>query len=665
MAIPASSPPSTNASFSGKVPAASPHEDSEAPARSHSSFWTRKRIIIVAGILLIIVVILAVVLPVIFLVVKPHETSSTGSRSGSGGSNPSSPTGATTGGDGSTVITENGTQFLYNNSFGGYWVQDPSDPFNNDARPNSWTPPLNTSWTWGTDKINGVNLGGWLVIEPFITPQFFQQYPTAVDEYTLSEAMRADTENGGIGQLEEHYETFISEQDIAEIAGAGLNFIRVPLPFWAIETWDTEPYLERTSWTYFLKVLEWARKYGLRVCLDLHALPGSQNGYNHSGRLAPVNFLAGNMGLANAQRSIYYIRVLTEFISQPQYVNLIPIFGIVNEPLVGVIGVDTITSFYLETYTMMRNITGLGTDHGPFIAIHDGFEPASTWYTLLRGADRLMLDDHPYLAFGGENLAPIAATGPQGQPGGTWPAEACNAWALATNTSQQNFGVTFAGEWSTAPNDCGLFLQGVGAGSTNPQCPTYVDWQNFNSSMKEGIMNFALASQDALQDWFFWTWKIHEAQNGTIGSPLWSYQLGLRNGWIPQDPRTSTGKCESLGTPQDLFNLTFLPWETGTPSSIPASSTSSFPWPPSTISGDVVPNSLLPTYTNTAPIITMPPGTFSGAPSSVTSSVDGWFDKSDTAGGVTAIVGCTYPDEYNGIFSVTPTVPCTGPTATA
>lgn len=114
-------------------------------------------------------------------------------------------------------------------------VQDPNDPFNNDARPNSWTPPLNTSWTWGTDQVFGVNLGGWLVIEPFITPQFFEQYPTAVDEFTLSEAMRADTENGGIAQLEEHYNTFIvsvnrsiegstqfisqTEEDIAEIAG--------------------------------------------------------------------------------------------------------------------------------------------------------------------------------------------------------------------------------------------------------------------------------------------------------------------------------------------------------------------------------------------------------------------------------------------------------------
>lgn len=34
-------------------------------------------------------------------------------------------------------------------------VSDPNDPFNNNARPNSWTPPLNQSWTWGKDRVFG------------------------------------------------------------------------------------------------------------------------------------------------------------------------------------------------------------------------------------------------------------------------------------------------------------------------------------------------------------------------------------------------------------------------------------------------------------------------------------------------------------------------------
>lgn len=57
-----------------------------------------------------------------------------------------------------------------------------------------------------------------------------------------------------------------------------------------------------------------------------------------------VNFLYGPMGLANAQRTLDYIRVITEFISQPEYAPVVPIFGIMNEPLATSIGVDQMTS---------------------------------------------------------------------------------------------------------------------------------------------------------------------------------------------------------------------------------------------------------------------------------------------------------------------------------
>jgi glucan 1,3-beta-glucosidase len=84
--------------------------------------------------------------------------------------------------------------------------------------------------------------------------------------------------------------------------------------------------------SYFLKAIQWARKYGLRINLDFHALPGSQNGWNHSGKLGSVNVLYGPMGLANAQRSLDYIRIIAEFISQPEYRDVVVMFGITNEP---------------------------------------------------------------------------------------------------------------------------------------------------------------------------------------------------------------------------------------------------------------------------------------------------------------------------------------------
>ena len=54
-----------------------------------------------------------------------------------------------------------------------------------------------------------VNLGGWFVLEPFITPVLYQKYPSAIDEWSLSVLMAADTASGGLTQLENHYKTFI------------------------------------------------------------------------------------------------------------------------------------------------------------------------------------------------------------------------------------------------------------------------------------------------------------------------------------------------------------------------------------------------------------------------------------------------------------------------
>jgi glucan 1,3-beta-glucosidase len=61
--------------------------------------------------------------------------------------------------------------------------------------------------------------------------------------------------------MEEHYNTFITEMDFAQIAAAGLNWVRLPIPYWAIETMEGEPFLEGVCWKYILKAIEWSRKW--------------------------------------------------------------------------------------------------------------------------------------------------------------------------------------------------------------------------------------------------------------------------------------------------------------------------------------------------------------------------------------------------------------------
>ncbi|KAJ7590552.1 glycoside hydrolase family 5 protein [Mycena floridula] len=617
-------------------------------------------------VLAVILVVVVVVVALYFAVIKPKNDKDRSSGSGSGSSDNSDPGWSsstfTTGGDGSTVTLENGTTFTYNNKFGGYWVWDPAHPFTNDARPNSWTPPLNQSWTFGKDKINGVNLGGWFVLEPFITPAIFQKYPEASDEWSLSTLMAADTANGGLQQLEEHYATFITEQDIADIVAAGLNWVRVPIPYWAVEKYDNEPFLERTAWKYFLRLVGWCRKYGVRIKLDLHTVPGSQNGYNHSGKLGHPNFLYGVMGVANAQRTLSYLRVITEFIMQPEYVDMFPIFGIINEAALHVIGRDQLTSFYLEAHNMIRNITGVGAGNGPYISVHDGFDGEGPWAGFLTGSDRVILDTHPYIAFNGQaNNAPLA-TGEGDEAGGIWPGQACRGWGGNMRNSQAAFGITIAGEMSNGYNDCGLYVRGVNNSAKYGDCTLFQDSTNWNSTMKAGLNRYILASMDALQDYFFWTWKIGNSNNNRVESPLWSYKLGLDNGWMPLDPREANGMCNKVGVPYTPFTGTYSSWQTGGAGAgtIAASATQTwgqFPFP-TILGAGGGPASLLPTYTATGPIPTLPGPTFTATPTPTT-TVDGWFKDSDNAPIFTPVAGCTYPNAWSAVNIAVP-APCTG-----
>jgi glucan 1,3-beta-glucosidase len=84
---------------------------------------------------------------------------------------------------------------------------------------------------------------------------------------------------------------------------------------------------------------------------------------------------------------------------------------------------------YLEAHDTIRSITGLGAGNGPYIAIHDGFQGVETWAGFLPGADRMILDTHPYFAFDG-----TASTAPIVPNGGEWPGEACSNWASGMNT---------------------------------------------------------------------------------------------------------------------------------------------------------------------------------------------------------------------------------------
>ncbi|KAI9605108.1 hypothetical protein H4Q26_003081 [Puccinia striiformis f. sp. tritici PST-130] len=586
------------------------------------------------------------------------------------------------GGNGDKITSDNGTTFEYKNPLGGTWV---AVPFNDTAKAQADSLPLNQPWDYSNRRILGVNLGGWLVLEPFITPYMFEpfsshdangQAPTVVDEWTLSTALGDKLAT----TLEEHYRTFITEEDFMQIAAAGLNWVRLPVGWWMIETWDGEPFLEGVSFKYFLKALEWARKYGLRVNLDLHAVPGSQNGFNHGGKLGSINFLIGLMGVANAQRTLNYIRTLTQFITQPQYVNVVPMFSVLNEALVQKIGVPQMRSFYLEVYQMMRGITGYGVGKGPMMVIHDGFQGTGAghtgWGGFLKGADRLGLDTHTYFAFDKQSNDSLGYNS----------YKPCTYWAKGFNQTNTEFGFNLAGEYSLAVNDCGLWLNNVGVGSrydgtypntTAPDtknfpmvgsCDPWKDYRTWTPDMKKSIADLAATSQDAMQNSFFWTWKISRSIRtpDVKPNPMWDYQLGLQQGWIRPDARASVGACltvaaqQGAAAPVQPWSGKFEDWQIGEGSNAPrtidpAQIALYGQWPPKQIfvqqgENPVYPDvNNLPQYTPTGTPVVLKPDASNSRGSSASGPIGpgtGWANDSDKAGWYVPIKDCQYPNPW-------------------
>lgn len=163
-----------------------------------------------------------------------------------------------------------------------------------------------------------------------------------------------------------------------------------------------------------------------------------------------------------------------------------------------------------------------------------------------------------------------------------------------------------------------------------------------------------------LQNWFFWTWKIgNSSATGLVEAPAWSYSLGLQEGWMPADPRSAVGQCGNTNP----FAGPLSAWQTGGTGAgtIAPSATSAYAWPPTLISNAGA-ATLLPSYTPTGTVATLPPPVFTQtgkASGSLITGGNGWENPSDTAGAMVAISTCVYLDPWIG--TATPPSPlCSG-----
>ncbi|RSH88775.1 exo-1,3-beta-glucanase [Saitozyma podzolica] len=362
---------------------------------------------------------------------------------------------------------------------------------------------VNVGWPYGSEKIRGVNIGGWLVIEPFITPSLFQNTgnDAIVDEWTFGQYQDYNTAQNA---LVNHWNSWITEDDFAQIAAAGLNHVRIPIGYWAYDISAGEPYHQGQA-QYLDNAIGWARNHGLKVLIDLHGAPGSQNGYDNSGHRGSATW---DQDPNNVLRTKNIIQSLSLKYSDPSYWQV-----------------------------------GSASKSGLAIAIHDAFQSLSYWnnYMTEPTFEDVFLDTHNYQVFN--------------QDYQTW-TQAQHISGICSQAGNYASSPLWlvVGEWSLASSDCAQWVNGRGLGARmDGSYPGsyYVNSCNglsgssstWSSDYKTFLRKFYDAQTQVYenngQGWIMWTWKTETSED-------WSYQAGLAGGWIPSDPTNHQYSVQTL-----------------------------------------------------------------------------------------------------------------------
>jgi len=230
------------------------------------------------------------------------------------------------------------------------------------------------------EPIRGVNLGGWLVLEKWITPSLFKN-TDAADEYSFCK-------NAGKKQLQhlkEFRDSFITKRDFEWLVGRDIRAIRLPVGYWAFES--EGPYLPTVA--YIDKAFRWAEETGLKILLDLHGALQSQNGRDHSGQSGKTGW---HRDEANIVRTLETLQCLVR-----RYGKSEAFLGIslLNEPAT-TIPKPILLDYYKRAYTIIRETC----NDDIWIVYDDGYKPAR-WRKELVGPSfkNVYIDTHQYQIF--------------------------------------------------------------------------------------------------------------------------------------------------------------------------------------------------------------------------------------------------------------------------
>lgn len=363
-----------------------------------------------------------------------------------------------------------------------------------------------------------------------MTPSLFED-TNATDQYTL------DQTDGAQAKLEQHWDTYYTKQDFAAMKKWGLNAVRIPIGFWAYDNAGT-PYLKGAD-VYLERIIGWCRELGLWVLVDCHGSPGSQNGFDNSGRSGDVSWQTK----VNLDRSIEVLKTMATKYGSMAYSDVVYGLQMVNEPISWKQSTLEVTQEW--TARAYQSVRDAAENKDLVIVMHDGFMGPSKWVdvanTIVGNQSSLAtagfaLDTHLY-----QNQVEEDKNLTQAEH----IAKAC-AW-MHTNLLSQNSSTlpVFVGEFSAATDICanpdGSTVAGTACWIDGCQCANNVDIQWWQQPLKDVTRKFFEAELEAFekgaQGWFIWSWK---------GPGGWGMENLIREGVVGRSlgDRKFRGQCD-------------------------------------------------------------------------------------------------------------------------
>ncbi|KAL3514082.1 hypothetical protein ACH5RR_026799 [Cinchona calisaya] len=186
--------------------------------------------------------------------------------------------------------------------------------------------------------------------------------------------------------LKDHWNSYIVEDDFKFMSDNGLNAVRIPVGWWIKYDQTPPPPFVGGSLQALDNAFSWAQKYNMKVIVDLHAVPGSQNGNDHSGSR---DGYAG-WGDSNIQETVDVIDFLAKrYANQPS----LGAMELMNEPNAQFVQFSTLSNYYKKGYAAVRKYTS-----SAYVILSNRLGDASNkeFLSLAAGLDRSVIDVHYY-----------------------------------------------------------------------------------------------------------------------------------------------------------------------------------------------------------------------------------------------------------------------------